>query len=86
MINFNFIFRECLHEISLEQLQNVLNILENVSESEMKVSNIDILLLNFIWYYLKYEIINEIGEYLYQKYAPQIFLLKFYEDNLRTHT
>jgi hypothetical protein len=30
--------------------------------------------------------IAELGEYLYQKYAPQIFLLKFYEDNLRTHT
>ncbi|CAF2733074.1 unnamed protein product [Rotaria sp. Silwood2] len=32
------------------------------------------------------EMITELGEYLYQKYAPQIFLLKFYEDNLRTHT
>ncbi|CAF3785045.1 unnamed protein product [Adineta steineri] len=32
------------------------------------------------------EMIDELGEYLYQKYAPQIYLLKFYEDNLRTHT
>jgi hypothetical protein len=34
----------------------------------------------------QYEMIAELGEYLYQKYAPQIFLLQFYEDSLRTHT
>jgi hypothetical protein len=37
-------------------------------------------------YYLKHEMVTELGEYLYQKYAPQIHLLKFYEDSLRTHT
>ena len=32
------------------------------------------------------EMIAELGEYLYQKYSGQIFLLKFYEDSLCTHT
>ncbi|CAF4479113.1 unnamed protein product [Rotaria socialis] len=60
---------DCLKEISPEKLQRVLNILENVSQAQMKN-----------------EMITELGEYLYQKYAPQIFLLKFYEDNLLTRT
>jgi len=32
-------FRDCLSEISPEKLQRVLNILENVSQAQMTVSN-----------------------------------------------
>ncbi len=38
-LDLYLIFRECLHEISPEQLQRVLNMLENVSDTQMKVSN-----------------------------------------------
>jgi len=36
--------RECLREISPEQLERVLNIPENISEAQMRVSYIDIYL------------------------------------------
>ncbi len=32
------------------------------------------------------EMIDELGEDLYNKYSAQIFSLKFYEDNLFTHS
>lgn len=60
--------RQCLEEINWEQLQRVLAIIDNVTESQMQD-----------------EIIDELGVYLYDKYASQIYLLKFYEDSLRNH-
>jgi hypothetical protein len=36
---FHFIFRECLREISPDQLERVLHLLDNISEAEMKVSD-----------------------------------------------
>ena len=64
-----------------------MNLLENVSEAQMAVSiRRNIVMKLILFHYLQSEMISELGECLYQKYAPQIFLLKFYEDNLRTHT
>ncbi|CAF1091671.1 unnamed protein product [Adineta ricciae] len=62
-------FSECLREISEDKLRRILNILENVSETQMT-----------------HEMILELGEDLYERYSPQIFLLKFYEDSLRTYS
>ncbi|CAF0892640.1 unnamed protein product [Adineta ricciae] len=66
---FDALKTECLREISEDKLRRVLNILENVSETQMT-----------------HEMILELGEDLYEKYASQIFLLKFYEDSLRTYS
>ncbi|CAF0871108.1 unnamed protein product [Rotaria sordida] len=72
----NHLFKRCqgLKEECLREIS---------SEKLQRVLNI---LENVSQAQMTNEMIAELGEYLYQKYAPQIFLLKFYEDNLRTHT
>ncbi|UJR30536.1 hypothetical protein I4U23_018066 [Adineta vaga] len=54
--------------------------------SEEKLRRVLNILENVSEAQMTQEIILELGYSLYTKYASQIFLLKFYEDSLRTHT
>ncbi|CAF2420842.1 unnamed protein product [Rotaria sp. Silwood2] len=57
----------CLQEMSPEELKQVLDILDLVSETEIKK-----------------QMINILGEDIYEKYCAQIYSLKYYENSIFT--